>query len=197
MRAILPRFMNNQEVVVIQYQCDPRTVDEKQFKLHFALLDVMQKYDLQLGQSFDIQFVNEARTELIALQRYVVTVMREEIVRSDVSHYQTIQRNVFRRTCQPTSDLIFFTEMEEVSEDVEDSKPKGEVNGDKKKKRPRLSDVISPSEVITPNYAGMSLPQLQKLCKEKLGHGFGTGAKADTMIQALEEHDKEYAAQAR
>ncbi len=197
MRAIVPRFLNNQEVIVFQFKCDPRTVEDGQFNLHFCLIDVMQRYDLQLGQSFDVQFVNDDRTQLIALQRYIVVTQREEIVRTDVSHYQTMQRNVFRRSCEPTSDLIFFTEIEE--EDAVQT-----VNGEsdtkkkkKKKTRPKLSDVISPNDARTPNYAGMGLPQLQKMCKEKLGHGFPMGTTANAMIQALEEHDKAYSEVAR
>ena len=167
-RPIRPKVQTVADNPIVQVNIEP-SVDE--VDINRILGETLQRFEFGIGTSFDLQFLNMDGTQILALQRFIVSKVVEEIVVSDVSNYQTMTKSVFRQGCEPLTDLIIFDEEAEVLRDNVLEKEKEE----------------EPLDLENLVLEEMGPPALQKLMKRLTGRGFGRGVPRDEMVKAIRE----------
>lgn len=161
-RLIRPTVTTVTDNPIVQIKLDPA---EDEVDLDALLQEVLIRFEFVLGTAFDFQFLNLQGTRVMALRRYVVTEVTEQVATSRMSHYQTMTKTIYNRRCEPIGDLIVFDETANVLRD---------------RPRRRLSD----EGTVLDN---MTTAELQAHMKALTGKGFVPGTSRDTMIAAIRE----------
>jgi len=162
-RAIKPTVINTPDTPNVQFRCDPQTDD---INIDQLLAIILARFEFTLGTSFDLQFLTLDGKQIVAMQRYLVTRVIEDIETTDVNHYQTLTRLTHRRDCNPISEMYIFDESA------------NSLRGH--------SEQQDASEIV--DIDAMSVSELQSAMKSITGKGFRAGTTKEQMVEAVREH---------
>lgn len=162
-RPIKPNVVTTFDNPIVQVKCDPT---EDEVNVDEILRQVLTRFEFVLGTSFDLQFLTLDGSRILALRRYIVIQVTEEIVTSNVNHYQTMTKTVYHRTYKPLGELLIFDEIAAVlSNQLRRRLPKKTVDIDK-----------------------MNVAELQSTMKSVTGKGFPPGTSRADMVEGVRAH---------
>lgn len=169
-RAIKPTVNPTYDNPVVQLRCEP---DNDEIDVDELLQQVMQRNEFGLGTSFDLQFISMDSTRLLAVRRYIVSKVEEEIVTNSMSHFQTMSKTVFHRECEPLMPMVVLDPSAEV------------LRGKKKKKKKKTQREETTNIEKQTDIEKMSASELQSLKKSITGKGFSVGTSREDMVKEL------------
>jgi hypothetical protein len=161
-RQIRPSVVTTPDNPTVRVKCDPV---EDELDINMLINQAITRFEFILGTSFDLQILNLDGTRILALQRFVVTMVRDNVVTSNVDHYQTMTKTMTKRTFSPIGEMFIFDETAASLLNGVDHKP----------------------EAAEEDIAGLSTAQLQSIMKNLTGKGFKVGTKREAMVERVAE----------
>lgn len=158
-RPLRPNVISTFDNPIVQLKCEPE-VDK--IDLDVILREVLIRNEFVLGTSFDLQFLTMDGTRILALRRYIVVSVVENIQVASMGFDKTMSKTVVDRKCLPLGDLFVFDPIAEVLR-----------NGSAKPIDEKISiDKMGPGE-------------LEEIKRDKTGRGFKPGTSYEDMVGAV------------
>lgn len=107
-RLLRPTVQTVADNPVAQVKCEP---DVDDINVEQLLNEVLARFEFTLGTSFDLQFLDMAGENILAMRRYIVTKAVENIVTTGVAGNSTMTRTMQQRECQPIGDWHIYNEV--------------------------------------------------------------------------------------
>ena len=73
-RPIRPRVVTTYDNPIAQVNCEP---DRDEIDFHKIVQEIMARFELNIGTSFDLQIMTMDNTRMLAMRRYIVVEVKE------------------------------------------------------------------------------------------------------------------------